>query len=58
MSNDTSPDAGEVMYINPPTLLASQAFTNVVVVRGAQMTVYIGAQYAIDVAGTVVGPGD
>jgi enamine deaminase RidA (YjgF/YER057c/UK114 family) len=58
MSSDTSPDAGEVTYINPPTLLASQAFTNIVVVRGAAMTVHIGAQYAIDVAGTVVGPGD
>jgi enamine deaminase RidA (YjgF/YER057c/UK114 family) len=47
-----------VIYLNPDTLLQSEAFTNVVVARGAARTVYVGAQYAIDVAGNVVGIGD
>jgi enamine deaminase RidA (YjgF/YER057c/UK114 family) len=58
MSGDTLQGGSEVLYINPDTLLQSQAFTNVVVVRGNARTVYIGAQYAIDVEGNVVGKDD
>jgi len=58
MSDDTLSGTGEVLYINPDALLQSQAFTNVVVVRGSARTVYISAQYAIDVEGNVVGKGD
>jgi enamine deaminase RidA (YjgF/YER057c/UK114 family) len=58
MRDDPSPRAGEVLYINPDTLLQNPAFTNVVVVTGSARTVLIGAQYAIDGAGNVVGQGD
>jgi enamine deaminase RidA (YjgF/YER057c/UK114 family) len=58
VSEHTFPNTGEVLYINPDTLLQNRAFTNVVVVRGGARTVYVGAQYAIDVVGNVVGKGD
>lgn len=50
------PDA--VQYINPPTMMASQAFSQVVVVSGSAKMVYIGGQNTVDASGALVGEGD
>ena len=44
-------------FINPPTLAASPAYTQVVEVSGGR-TLYISGQVALDAAGHVVGAGD
>ena len=44
-------------FINPPTLAASPAYTQVVEVSGGR-TLYISGQIALDAAGHVVGAGD
>jgi len=49
---------GQVQYINPDTLHKNPAFTQVVTVSGPIRTVYIGAQWAVDQNGALVGKGD
>ena len=49
---------GQVQHINPPTLHANPAFTNVIAVTGPVRTLYVGGQDAVDAAGTIVGRGD
>jgi enamine deaminase RidA (YjgF/YER057c/UK114 family) len=51
-------DQPQVKYINPETLNKNPGFTNVVVVRGAVKTIYIGGQDSVDALGSVVGKGD
>jgi enamine deaminase RidA (YjgF/YER057c/UK114 family) len=55
MTNSTD---GQVLYINPDSLIKNPAFTNVVVVTGKVKTIYMGGQDAVDSSGTVIGKGD
>jgi enamine deaminase RidA (YjgF/YER057c/UK114 family) len=49
---------GQVQYINPEALHRNPAFTQMVTVSGPVKTVYIGAQWAADANGAIVGKGD
>ncbi len=49
---------GQVQYINPDALHRNPAFTQMVTVSGPVKTVYIGAQWAVNKEGTIVGKGD
>jgi enamine deaminase RidA (YjgF/YER057c/UK114 family) len=49
---------GQVQYINPDKLHVNPAFTHVVTISGPVKTVYIGAQWAVDKDGNIVGKGD
>jgi enamine deaminase RidA (YjgF/YER057c/UK114 family) len=49
---------GQVQYINPNALHKNPAFTQMVTVSGPVKTVYIGAQFAVDGAGNMIGKGD
>jgi enamine deaminase RidA (YjgF/YER057c/UK114 family) len=49
---------GQVQYINPRSLHQNPAFTNVVTVKGAVRTIYVGGQNAVDTSGAIVGKGD
>ncbi len=49
---------GQVQYINPDALHKNPAFTQMVTVSGPVKTVYIGAQWAVDKDGNIVGKGD
>ena len=44
----TSSAQGQVQHINPETLHANPAFTNVITVTGPVRTVYVGGQDAVD----------
>lgn len=48
----------EVQHLNPDGLIKNPAFTNVITVRGAAKTIYIGEMNANDENGNVVGKGD
>ena len=54
----STPNQGQVLYINPEGLSQNPAFTNVIVVSGPVRTVYVGGQNALDASGTVIGKGD
>jgi enamine deaminase RidA (YjgF/YER057c/UK114 family) len=59
MTDQPSPAAaGAIHYLNPETLHANPAFTQVVVASGPVKTVYVGMQCAVDGAGRIVGRGD
>jgi enamine deaminase RidA (YjgF/YER057c/UK114 family) len=60
MTDQTAPagNGGSVRYLNPETLHANPAFSQVVVASGPVKTVYIGMQCAVDCAGQIVGRGD
>jgi enamine deaminase RidA (YjgF/YER057c/UK114 family) len=49
---------GGVEFINPDGMNQNPAFSNVAVVSGSVMTIYIGGQDAIDAEGNIVGIGD
>jgi enamine deaminase RidA (YjgF/YER057c/UK114 family) len=49
---------GQVQYINPDKLHKNPAFTQMVTVSGPVRTVYIGAQWAVDGSGNLVGKRD
>lgn len=49
---------GKVDYLNPPTLHANPAFSQVVVASGPVTTIYVGGQNAVDASGAIVGVGD
>ena len=49
---------GQVQYINPDELHKNPAFTQMVTVSGPVRTIYIGAQWAVDKDGNIVGKGD
>jgi enamine deaminase RidA (YjgF/YER057c/UK114 family) len=49
---------GFVQHINPDTLHANPAFTQVIVVTPPARTVYVGGQNAVDASGAIVGKGD
>jgi enamine deaminase RidA (YjgF/YER057c/UK114 family) len=49
---------GTVEHINPPGLLHSPAFSQVVAVTGPVRTVYVGGQNAVTPDGEMVGVGD
>ena len=49
---------GQVQHINPENLHRNPAFTHMVTVSGPVKTVYIGAQWAVDHDGSIVGKGD
>jgi len=53
----TQPE-GTVEHINPPGLLQSPAFSQVVTVTGPVRTVYVGGQNAVTPEGEMVGVGD
>jgi enamine deaminase RidA (YjgF/YER057c/UK114 family) len=53
-----SAPGGAVHYLQPDGLHKNPAYINVVTVTGATKTVYVGAQGALDAAGTIVGKGD
>jgi len=53
----TQPE-GTVEHINPPGLLQSPAFSQVVTVTGPVRTVYVGGQNAVTAEGEMVGVGD
>jgi enamine deaminase RidA (YjgF/YER057c/UK114 family) len=53
----TQPE-GAVEHINPPGLLQSPAFSQVVTVTGPVRTVYVGGQNAVTPEGEMVGVGD
>ena len=53
----TQPE-GTVEHINPPGLLQSPAFSQVVTVTGPVRTVYVGGQNAVTPEGELVGVGD
>ena len=48
----------KVEHINPDSLHKNPAFTHMVTVSGPVKTVYIGAQWAVDGNGAIVGKGD
>jgi enamine deaminase RidA (YjgF/YER057c/UK114 family) len=50
--------SGQVQYLNPESLHRNPAFTQMVTVSGAVKLVYIGAQFAVDQSGAIVGKGD
>lgn len=56
--SDTQPRSGSVQYLNPATLHANPAFTQVVVVTGPAKTIYVGGQNAVDAGRNIVGDGD
>jgi enamine deaminase RidA (YjgF/YER057c/UK114 family) len=49
---------GSVTYINPATMHKSPAFTQAIAVTGPAKTIYVGAQFAVDGSGAIVGRGD
>jgi enamine deaminase RidA (YjgF/YER057c/UK114 family) len=49
---------GKVTHINPEGMHKSPAFTQAIAVTGPAKTIYIGAQWAIDGSGNIVGQGD
>lgn len=49
---------GTIEHINPPGLLQSPAFSQVVAVSGPVRTVYVGGQNAVTPNGEMVGVGD
>jgi enamine deaminase RidA (YjgF/YER057c/UK114 family) len=55
MSRETH---AQVQHINPDKLHKNPAFTHVVTISGPVKTVYIGAQWAVDKDGNIVGKGD
>ncbi len=56
-SSPTTRD-GRVEFLNPDGLPRNPAFSNVAVVSGNVMTIYVGGQDAIDAEGKIVGIGD
>lgn len=55
---ERSGERGQVRHLNPPTLHANPAFSQVVVASGPVTTIYVGGQNAVDAAGNIVGAGD
>jgi enamine deaminase RidA (YjgF/YER057c/UK114 family) len=53
-----TPPEGTVEHINPPGLVQSPAFSQVVTVTGPVRTVYVGGQNAVTAAGDMGGVGD
>ncbi len=47
-----------VEHLNPEGMHHNPAFSQAVVVTGPHRTIYVGGQYAVDVHGEIVGPGD
>ena len=47
-----------VQRFRPPGLVSSPAFSHVAVVPPGATTIYVGGQNAVDVDGSLVGPGD